>query len=293
MTSSQPSTPTAVVLVLSAVIAGAAGYLVARTATPTQTAPPPAGSASLDAVAARLDDLAKRLDAIQRRPVDDATATSGVRRSVPAVDRAEIESIVRELLAEQAKPSEAPDAAVNVQAMVTEIADVGSQSERGQELWANARKAGKVDELVAAFERLAKENPNDPDAQADLGDAYIQKLLGSKDVMSQGTLSLQADKAYDAALAVDPTHWRARFSKAFSYTFWPDFLGKKAEAIDNFKILIDQQEQGAPKPGYDQTYLVLGNLYEQQGKGDEARKVWERGLALNPDSAALRQKLGH
>src|SRR5690606_34168536 len=127
---------------------------------------------------------------------------------------------------------------------------------------------------------------------ADLGDALVQKLMTADNQAETATLGMSADAAYTAALELDPTHWRARFAKAVGYTFWPHFLGKKTEAIRHFEILIEQQEAGAPQEGYQETYLFLGNLYDQRGEGEKARAVWERGLRLHPGSAGLKERLG-
>ena len=100
------------------------------------------------------------------------------------------------------------------------------------------------------------------------------------------------DAAYDKALELDSSHWRARFNKAVSYSFWPPITGKPAEAVEHFSTLMTQQEAD-PSPrhtGYVQTYLMLGNMYSQQGKATEAKEVWQRGLRFHPDNDELKAK---
>lgn len=156
------------------------------------------------------------------------------------------------------------------------------------ELWKRAFAAGRMDEVLAKFEALAKADPNSTAAHLNLARAYMAYLQMDQ---SKWQLSMKADKAYDRVLALDDHHWEARFTKAVSYTFWPDFLGKKKAAIENFEVLVDQQELQPPTDQQAQTYLYLGNLLEQSDPA-RARTIWQRGLARHPNDSALRDKLG-
>ena len=40
-------------------------------------------------------------------------------------------------------------------------------------------------------------------------------------------------------------------------------------------------------PKHAQTYLMLGNLYQQQGRMEEAQQAWANGAAIFPDNAEL------
>ena len=162
-----------------------------------------------------------------------------------------------------------------------------SRSEK-QKLWAAIGKAEQMDEAVAFFETRARENPDDPDAQFELGDAYIQKLLTVDDVEKM-KWAQRADASFDAALAIDDHHWSSRFSKAMSYAFSPPVLGLGPRAIEQFEILRAQQEEGAPRKNHAQTYLLLGNLYANQGKAEKAREVWARGAEVFPEHQELGQ----
>ena len=56
--------------------------------------------------------------------------------------------------------------------------------------------------------------------------------------------------------------------------------------------MIEQQEaSGRRDPKFAQTYVLLGNMLNQQGKADEARAMWERGRRVFPDNAGLRDAL--
>lgn len=57
------------------------------------------------------------------------------------------------------------------------------------------------------------------------------------------------------------------------------------------RTLIEQQESSRLEPKHVEAYLTLGNVLAQQGKDDEARKIWERGIGRFPDDARLKEKL--
>ena len=112
--------------------------------------------------------------------------------------------------------------------------------------------------------------------------------------METGKIAMNADKSLDKALALDPDHWDARFVKAQALSFWPPMFGKQADAIEHLEILRGKQEGKATQdPKFAQTYLMLGNLYSQQGKKEKAMAAWRKGATLFPDNGQLRAKAGN
>jgi tetratricopeptide (TPR) repeat protein len=159
-------------------------------------------------------------------------------------------------------------------------------------LWKEIKEAGALDRVIESLERRSKEEPNDPQAFVDLGKAYLEKLY-TKQGPEVGEWARKADGAFDAALALDPQNWSARFSKAMSLSFWPPIFGRGPEAVQHFETLIRQQEQtGGNRPEHAQAYVFLGGLYQQQGQMDRARELWRRGIALFPENEELRRRLG-
>ena len=155
--------------------------------------------------------------------------------------------------------------------------------------WSRLRKDGLLDEAIAFFEERANESPLSAGHQAELGSAYIQKIAMVND-LEKGTWAIKADKAFDAALSLDERHWGARFSKAAALSFWPPIFGKQAEAVKQFEMLKEQQEESPPQKHFAQTYLFLGNLYQGQGSAEKAREIWRKGYELFPDNSELRGK---
>lgn len=158
-------------------------------------------------------------------------------------------------------------------------------------LFQKAKDLGVLDEALKEMEKYAAAHPGDADVQVELASAYIVKLMAVPDGMERGTWSMKSLAACENALKIDPEHWDAQFTKGMNLSQWPAFLGKQPEAIRTFEKLIEQQERGAPDPGYAQTYYQLGNTYRTAGNLEKARKVFTRGLELFPEDKQLREQL--
>lgn len=289
------------VLVLSALVAALAAV---ATVSLTRGEAPAAG-ADATAELERLADGLQSLQAQQRdlRAALDALALQAG-ASGPAVSAADIDAAVarwlegRDLAALVPPAGAGPvavaaaDGALDLDATFESLLDPELSWEDREALWKQVREAGLTDEMLALVEAFAAARPHDPDAQVFLGSSYLQKIYEVGNGPEAGAWAMKADAAFDAALALDDHHWDARFSKAVSLSFWPPMFGKQAEAINHFSTLIAQQEAGAPKPGYAQTYMWLGNLYLQQGKNDLAKQAYEQGLAKFPQDPGLLKQLG-
>jgi tetratricopeptide (TPR) repeat protein len=295
-------TPLALTMVAGvALLAGAAGSLLAR-GEPRSEAESAEESRRLAVLIDRLESM-EREQAALRQALDGLAPAGALASRATAISVADIDAAVARYLDEQAASTlasatpadDAADApaepALDPQALFGQLLDTTLGPEQRQALWDQGREAGLLDQIVALFEQRARDNPHDPDAQVELGEAYIQKIFEVGDGPAAGEWAGKADQAYDAALAIDERHWEARFSKAVALSFWPPIFGKQAEAIDQLQILLEQQAGQAPQSKHVQAYLALGNLYLQSGKLEEAQGVFAAGLKLFPNDAELLAKL--
>ena len=192
---------------------------------------------------------------------------------------------------EPSEGSAAPQAKKSAQDWLTELRAAKSDRSRFDAMWKDIRAAGMLAEVIAAYETASKDDPSNPDLKVDLGNAYLQKTFEAGGGPEAGVWATKADKVFDQALALNPEHWEARFTKAVSLSFWPPALGKQAEAIKNFETLVEQQERGSQQSYHSETYIFLGNLYQQSGKGDKAVETWKRGYSRFPDSSELKKQI--
>lgn len=158
-------------------------------------------------------------------------------------------------------------------------------------LWQEVREAGRMDEVLAAFEARAEADPTNPAVQVELGEAYINKIAEVGNGPMAGVFAGKADAAFDLALELDPNHWDARFNKAVALSFWPPVFGKQSAAIAHFEVLVGQQAALPPEPQHAQTHLLLGNMYMQIGETDKALAAWKAGLAIFPGDEDLASQI--
>jgi tetratricopeptide (TPR) repeat protein len=280
-----------VMTVLLAVACGVGGGIVGarfRAASTAEVAAVSTGVGPAPEVAARMADVDRRQATIEDRleeiqlalaDLSSAQRTAAASRTTDAVAPATAPS------GNEATPkSAAPDARSAMDRLLA--GDVGW--DEAQKLWKEVADAGKLDELVGMLEERAQARGNDPEAQTQLGLAYLQKVFRAGAGPEAGTWATKADRAFDAALAVDDQHWQARFQKAVSLSFWPPMMGKQPGAVKQFETLVAQQEaSGSPQPGYAKTYLFLGNMHLQMGDKAKALAAWNKGLAQFPTDAEL------
>ena len=163
--------------------------------------------------------------------------------------------------------------------------------ENAEALFKALRDSGRMEEYFDALQAMIDKDPSDPDLRTALGVAYLQRLFITPPGPDSGLLAMRADEAFDQALALDENHWSARFTKAVSLSNWPAFLGKGGEAIQQLEILLTQQENLPASPEHAQTYLFLGNMYQQQGQNEKALETWRQGFSLFPESMELAEQL--
>ena len=289
---------TTAVVVVSAVLATAAAAGVSFALRPPAD---DAAAMKLLDVETRLGDLQRAneelrgaLDALRDRPEPVAAAPVQRREAAP-VTQEMIAAAVELYLSKRAGRAEAADAAAggdggeaafDLERDFDKLAGTNLWSDSA--LWRKAFEAGRMDDVIAKFEELAEANPNDPESQMQLARACMSYVQMDQ---SKWQFSMKADKQFDKVLALDDHHWEARFTKAVSYTFYPDFLGKKKDAIAHFETLIDQQDSMPVQDDQAQTYLYLGNLLAER-EPERAAEIWRRGLRRHPNNQELQQKAG-
>ena len=158
-------------------------------------------------------------------------------------------------------------------------------------VWWLSRNRDQISEVIKGIEEQIQKNPNDPNLHVALASAWTAELINQPPGPQQGLLWGKVGAAYDAALALEPNHWQARFGKAFGTSMAPEFLGLRPEAIRQFEELKALQGRGAPEPEHAQVFFRLGTLYKDAGNAEKARAIWAEGLKLFPDSQELKDTL--
>lgn len=256
-------------------------------------APGPVAAATDAALLAAIERLQGEVSAIQEQLSLASVASD---RAPAAISDGAIERAVAAYFDANGATGAAPEAqGLDLEAPLgtpAEIAEMlnGADQVEAMGLWKRLVEEGLDDEVLAHYKALAQANPEDPEAQLALGQAYLGRTQEANGPMA-GFYATLADKALNQALAADPEHWEARFTKATALSFWPPNLGKQPEAIREFEHLIAQQSGMAQTPAHAQSHFTLGNLYQQNGQMDKALDVWRNGLTLFPDNAQLAEQI--
>src|SRR5437868_2598555 len=113
------------------------------------------------------------------------------------------------------------------------------------------------------------------------------------DQMRLGELSDETIDLLTAALAIEPTHWLARYLLALQYFRAPAFLERSGLAVNELDRLIAQQRASRAPAIYARPFEYRGTLWMRANRADSARAVWLRGLELFPADSALLELVGN
>jgi len=248
----------------------------------TQSSPPPVQPA-----------LSEPASVPALQPVTVAPAPAGSERvETPIVTQpARIEGETNQAPAAVAATPAKPPSPIFNQALATLVSAHAPYAQK-QSAWQLLTDSGKLDQAITGLEQSATANPSTAEYPATLGQAYLHKAGTLQDIREQGILGMKADQSFDAALAIDPSNWEARFWKATAMSYWPPELGKTKEVVENYLELVKIQEGRPAQPQYAQTYLALGDQYQKLGYPQYAAEIWQRGVTLYPGDAQLQQRLG-
>ena len=208
------------------------------------------------------------------------------RQSLPRTNRTAVAEVI---------PNPVPipnfeDAAVFKQILDSLVSPQTAYADK-QAMWKQLKDSGRLNQVISALEQKTTDGSGSADSAATLGQAYLKKCATTDDVRQQGIFAMRADEVFDTALGQDSSNWDARFYKAVSLSYWPAQMNKSQEVIDNFQTLIQQQETHSPQPQYALPYLWLGDQYQKAGSADLAAQTWQRGMALFPENAELKNRI--
>lgn len=221
-----------------------------------------------------LANLGERLAAVEARPAGSGAAAAEGAAVAPKPTAADRKAQAEEM-----------------DALLKKVFEGTATDEEEQRFWELARTTGRLDEMIKTLEGKVAESPGDLDARMNLAQAYISKLLTLPSGPEQGLWSGKAVTQWKKVLEAEPEHWEARYSLAFNWSMWPDFLNKTPDAIAEFEKLREIQERGAATDQQADTYFQLSRLYLKQGKRDKAQEVLRTGIARHPTSAHLKKAL--
>lgn len=131
-------------------------------------------------------------------------------------------------------------------------------------------REGQDDEALQLYQSILEKSPGYSDAKLGLA-----RILTGRNFLSQ------AQSLVESVLQNSPKNTDALLAAGKI----ADKQGRREEAKDYLRQAIAQS------PTYKDLYRILGRWLEQDAQPQEAIKIWESLLKLDPDDAALRTKL--
>jgi tetratricopeptide (TPR) repeat protein len=132
-------------------------------------------------------------------------------------------------------------------------------------------RVGQVDSSIAVFERLLKLQPNFHPALNYLG--YM--------LADQGIRLREAKQMIEDALAQDSLN--PAYLDSYGWVLFK--MGDLDEAEKYIRKALEQMQNDVV------IWDHLAEIYYARGLREQAREMWEKALALDPDNATIREKL--
>ena len=130
---------------------------------------------------------------------------------------------------------------------------------------------GKINEAVAAFEKIVEENPTNANSQYNLGVAYERRDQYEK-----------ARERFEEAIKIKPDFGSAYLSIGNSFMAQKNFV----DAITPLSKAVELLPQS-----YEAAYN-LGACYSNSGNYAEAEGAYKKAIAINPKEPVVHQQLG-
>lgn len=155
------------------------------------------------------------------------------------------------------------------------------------ELWERLRNSPELSRVIKEQEQQIPRDSTNVDGHLDLAQLYVGKLVSCPNGPEKGLWAQKAEGRWRRVVELDPQHWDAQHSIAFSLSQYPDFLNRTTEAIEEYEKLLVIQREKEPKPRFADSYLELYRLYQKKGDPATAVEVLDEGLNLFPENKHL------
>lgn len=152
----------------------------------------------------------------------------------------------------------------------------------------DAAVEGGSEETAVIFEKLEALTAAEPENAlmlAYLGSVYTLKSRDAFPGPSKFSFLKTGLKTMDRAVKMDPRNPAPRFIRAMNNFHLPAIINRRDNARADFEVLLEQiQDPANPYRLQNETcqaiYYFAGLSFHQLDRRDEARRAWERGLAL-------------
>jgi len=151
---------------------------------------------------------------------------------------------------------------------------------------------GRHVRAIRFFQELIDREPEALWPRMELSVAYVDQIPtcgGIAAIVCKGTLARRSLDQLDQVIATHGSLWVAHYARGMNHLHWPRALSHTPDAIADFEqcLRLQQERRDEARPFHARTFALLGDAHAKIGSYDQARHVWQEGLAAFPDSAEL------
>ncbi len=158
-------------------------------------------------------------------------------------------------------------------------------------VWEDLERRGLLGEVVRALEGMAEENPDDFRLLLLFAEGAGRLCGALPGGPGREEWADKAERAFERVLDRTPENWEARFGRAALLAGPRASEGRREDGRARLEDLLHWQEEKTPRPAFSRAYILLGDIYREDGDLEEARRIWRRGLERFPGNEDLRMRL--
>ncbi|MEM7479304.1 MAG: redoxin domain-containing protein [Planctomycetota bacterium] len=179
---------------------------------------------------------------------------------------------------------------LSAEQMVEQFLEASLWEPAGEQLLGLVASSEEFEKVLNRVSSITRRDPRNTSAWVVYGTLLAMSIEYASSDNEAYQISMEADRAYNQALRLEPKNWDAQMSKA-AYYAQSDYQPWERQAVRLLEKIIQEQEAQKRQPSHAKAYLELGNLYAKQQKSPQAKDAYRRGLKRFPTNAELKSKL--
>ena len=147
----------------------------------------------------------------------------------------------------------------------------------------------EYDRSLKFFEKLVADHPKSGNAYLNYGFAYVDKIPVAGSI-TQVILANTALTYFSKSIELQPS-WIGYYTRGNSYLYWPKIFDRAKLGVADLEQCMKIQKSDKPRSYHVRAYISLGDGYWKMDDTPKAKKIWQEGVKLYPNSAQLKARL--
>src|ERR1700681_4359 len=147
----------------------------------------------------------------------------------------------------------------------------------------------EYDRSLKFFEKLVADHPKAGNAYLNYGFAYVDKIPVAGSI-TQVILANTALSHFSKSIELQPS-WIGYYTRGNSYLYWPKIFNRAHLGVEDLEQCMKLQKADKPRSYYVRAYISLGDGYWKMDDTPKAKAIWQDGVKIYPNNAALKARL--